>query len=35
MFPSFSLYNRLSNYIVYEVYIYICCLFSVISMWLS
>ncbi|EIY24975.1 hypothetical protein HMPREF1063_02685 [Phocaeicola dorei CL02T00C15] len=33
MFPSFSLYNRLSNYIVYEVYI--CCLFSVISMWLS
>lgn len=29
MFPSFSFYNRLSNYIVYEVYI--CCLFSVIS----
>jgi len=25
MFPSFSLYNRLSNYIVYEVYI--CCLY--------
>lgn len=33
MFPSFSFYNRLSNYIVYEVYI--CYLFSVISMWLS
>lgn len=25
MFPSFSFYNHLSNYIVYEVYI--CCLF--------
>lgn len=31
MFPSFSFYNRLSNYIVYEVYI--CCLFSVISIY--